>query len=82
MINNIDDYIDDRACVYVSVNGYKRNTFDTQICIQGVLEKHPNNGQYRVLVNKDTYTYFDKDDVLECVWHPDHLMAMIAIKVN
>lgn len=42
-----------------------RNSFDTQLSVAGILEKHSENPQCRVLINTGSYTYFMPADVIE-----------------
>lgn len=49
-----------------------RNSFDTHISICGILEKHPENKQCRVLVNTGTYTYFQPENVVEYGHYKNH----------
>lgn len=41
------------------------NGFHTQISLRGVLEQHPENKRFRVLVDDATYTYFSAAEVRE-----------------
>lgn len=45
----------------------KRSGFETQMSVQGVLEKHTDRDEYRVMVSDSTYTYFRPEDVLNVV---------------
>jgi len=44
--------------------GAVANHFDTAISVRAKLEKHPENGSYRVLLSSDIYSYFTVGDVL------------------
>ena len=62
---DVDKYIDENICVYISQRGQHRQNFGLAISINGILEKHSDNNspKYRVLVNNDTYAYFTLNDV-------------------
>lgn len=60
---DLDAYVDQVVTVAYCRELGKRNNFDTQLAINGTLQKHPEKEQYRVLVSKETFAYFWGDDV-------------------
>ena len=51
--------------VAITEDGHTRNTFEPQMAIGGILEQHPEKTyQYRVMVNDETFTYFNEDNVI------------------
>ena len=60
----IDKWINKNVCIFVSSKKGYRNGFHSQIAINGILEKHSKKEDlYRVLVSKDTYSYFELRDI-------------------
>ena len=80
--DNLNKYIGKTACVFVSEKGNERNVFCTQVCVQGVLEKHPEKDQYKIVIDDDTYTYFNSKDVIMSIYNPTKERPNIAIKVG
>lgn len=56
----------ERAVAAVSIYGVERNGFFTQMSVDGVLERHPEEDRYRIVNrhSEKTYTYFQPDDVI------------------
>ncbi len=50
--------------VAITRDGYSRNHYDAQIAIMGTLEAHPEDDAFRVIVDNDTFAYFEPSDVV------------------
>lgn len=48
-----------------------RKSFSPAISVSGVLEKHSENEQYRVLVSDGTYTYFEPRNIAAIAEYSD-----------
>jgi len=61
----ISDFIGKTVCVaWVKDQDALRNNFEPQISVQGQLEGSSETGEFRVLLDDNTYSYFYDN----CVW--------------
>ena len=59
----IRKHIGEQVSVFVGASEDRRG-FEMAISVSGILEIHPDyQNNYRVLINKGTYSYFDTEDV-------------------
>ena len=56
-------YIGKRVRVTCNACGAFPNHFGLGMMVTGKLEKHPDDDSYRVVVNNETYAYFEAADV-------------------
>lgn len=71
--------------VIVWIGSEVRNNFDTSISICGTLESHPQLvDNYRIVVDKETYTYFTANDMVGIFIPPKNIeiQAEALIKIN
>lgn len=80
ILTMLSDFDRKLVCVYYSALGIQRNQFCTQICIQGTLQKHSEQDQFRVLIDDNNYTYFSSKDVISIINNPEKGRPNIAIQ--
>lgn len=51
-------FVGRRVTVCVTSIPMKRDGFHTQISVEGLLQKHPDKNEYRVLASDGTFAYF------------------------
>lgn len=50
--------------VAITKDGFTRNHYGAQIAVSGILECHPEDEAYRVVVDDHNFTYFEPNDVV------------------
>lgn len=63
-----------------------RTNFDPSICVNGTLERKPDEDKFRVVVSEGCYCYFEPRNVIEVIVHPaefrDGSKAVIKIAID
>jgi len=81
-LDAINSLVGEEVVVAITHDGYTRNHFDAQISICGILEKHPNDEAFRIVLSKQTFTYFEEEDVISVSTNASKPIIMLTIPVN
>jgi hypothetical protein len=63
ILNTAIPFVGKTVVACVTSEPMARHGFHTQISVQGKLERHSENGQYRVLCTASSYAYFEEKDI-------------------
>jgi hypothetical protein len=63
ILNTALPFVGRTVVVCVTSEPMARHGFHTQISVQGNLERHSDNGKYRVLCTASSYSYFSEEDI-------------------
>lgn len=81
-LEQLEDLIGKEVVVAITKDGYSRNHFNAQISICGILEKHPEDVAFRFLIDDQTFSYFEEEDIISVNKEASKPIIMLTIPVQ